>query len=89
MVDVEIYTRMLCGYCMRAKALLSRKGVAFREFDASFDAEKRKEMIARTGGATTFPQIFIDGRHVGGCDELHALERKGELDRLLDGGAPA
>jgi glutaredoxin 3 len=87
MADVEIYTRMLCGYCMRAKALLKHKGVAFTEVDASFDAEKRREMIARTGGPATFPQIFIDGRPIGGCDELHALDRKGELDGLLNGGA--
>jgi glutaredoxin 3 len=89
MADVEIYTRMLCGYCVSAKALLKRKGVAFKEFDASFDASRRKEMIARTGGPATFPQVFIGGRHVGGCDDLHALDRRGELDRLLNGGAPA
>jgi glutaredoxin 3 len=87
MTDVVIYTRMLCGYCSRAKALLSRKGVAFEEIDASFDPAARNEMVARSGGASTFPQIFIGGRHVGGCDELHALERAGELDALLAGGA--
>ena len=89
MADVEIYTRMLCGYCARAKALLKRKGVAFTEIEAGFDAEKRKEMIARAGAGATFPQVFVNGRRVGGCDELHALERAGELDRLLaDGASP-
>lgn len=87
MSDVVIYTRILCGYCGRAKALLKRKGVAFEEVDASFDPAKRDEMIARSGGAATYPQIFIGEHHVGGCDELYALDRAGELDPLLDGRA--
>ena len=91
MADVVIYTRILCGYCARAKSLLKSKGAAFQEIDAGFDVEKRNEMRARSGGATTFPQIFIGDRHVGGCDELVALDRAGELDPLLagEGGAPA
>ena len=82
MADVTIYTRQYCGYCSAAKRLLSAKGVAFREIDATVEPEKRAEMMQRSGRAT-FPQIFIGERHVGGCDDLHALERSGELDRLL------
>jgi glutaredoxin 3 len=84
-MSVEIYTRKMCGYCSRAKSLLHEKGVAFREFDASFDPELRKEMIKRAGGGSTFPQIFIHGTHVGGCDQLVALERAGKLDKMLAG----
>ena len=87
MSQVVVYTRILCGYCSRAKSLLKRKGVDFEEVDASFDVERRNEMLARSGGAATYPQIFVGERHVGGCDELHALERAGELDALLAGGA--
>ena len=83
MVDVTIYTRMMCGYCMAAKRLLDRKGIAYVEHDASFSPELRREMISRANGRTTFPQVFIGGRHVGGSDELHELERAGKLDRLL------
>jgi glutaredoxin 3 len=85
-VKVEIYTSPFCGYCARAKALLARKGVDFIEFDVLADSALRGEMTARAEGRTTVPQIFIDGRPVGGCDDLHALERAGELDRLLAGG---
>lgn len=86
MADVEIYTRKMCGYCTAAKSLLSRKGASFREFDATFDAGLRQEMM-RKSGRTTFPQIFIGGKHVGGCDDLFALEQAGKLDRMLAGEA--
>lgn len=82
MADVLIYTRDLCGYCAAAKSLLDRKGVAYTEINATGDQEKRKEMMDRSG-RTTFPQIFIGDTHVGGCDDLHALERSGRLDGLL------
>lgn len=85
MVDVTIYTRMLCGYCAAAKRLLDRKGVAYTEHDASFSPELRQEMIARAHGRATFPQIFIGDVHVGGSDDLHELERQGKLDPLLEG----
>ncbi len=83
MSQVTIYTRMMCSYSTAAKRLLQKKGVDFTEHDASFSPELRQEMIARAGGRTTFPQIFINGRHIGGSDELHALEREGRLDALL------
>ncbi|MGQ2909228.1 MAG: glutaredoxin 3 [Aliihoeflea sp.] len=86
MADVEIYTRMMCGYCAAAKRLLDRKGVAYVEHDASFSSELRQEMIAKANGRSTFPQIFIHGRHVGGSDELHALDHEGRLDTMLKGG---
>lgn len=87
MVDVTIYTRMMCGYCTAAKRLLERKGVAFTEHDASFSPELRQEMITRANGRATFPQIFIGNTHVGGCDDLHDLDAQGRLDRLLATGA--
>ncbi|MFB2551450.1 glutaredoxin 3 [Ensifer soli] len=83
MASVDIYTRQFCGYCSAAKKLLETKGVAFVEHDATYSPEIRKEMIARANGGSTFPQIFINGTHVGGCDDLHALERAGRLDPLL------
>lgn len=83
MAEVVIYTRQLCGYCARAKSLLASKGVSFTEHDATYSQELRQEMIGKANGRSTFPQIFIDGRHVGGCDELHALDRDGKLDPLL------
>ncbi|HTV67274.1 MAG TPA: glutaredoxin 3 [Rhizobiaceae bacterium] len=86
MADVEIYTRIMCGYSERAKRLLEKKGVAYKEYDASFSPELRQEMVSRAHGRSTFPQIFIDGRHVGGSDDLHALEAEGRLDGLLAGG---
>jgi glutaredoxin 3 len=89
MTSVEIYTRQYCTYCHYAKELLARKGIAFREFDVTANPEKRQEMADRTQGRTTFPQIFIGSTYVGGCDELYALEDAGELDPLLNGGAPA
>lgn len=80
---VEIYVSDFCPYCIRAKALLRRKGVAFTEYNVQADPERRAEMLRRSHGARTVPQIFINDRHVGGCDELHALERRGELDAWL------
>jgi glutaredoxin 3 len=85
MAEVTIYTRMMCGYCAAAKRLLERKGIAYKELDASFSPELRQEMIARAHGRSTFPQIFIGAIHVGGCDDLHALEAEGRLDALLAG----
>lgn len=83
MADVTIYTREYCGYCARAKALLASKGVDYTEHDATYSKELREEMIAKANGRATFPQIFINGQHVGGCDDLHALDRAGKLDPLL------
>ena len=83
MADVVIYTREVCGYCARAVALLERKGVPFEEIPAGMDPEKRREMIERAGGKSTFPQIFIGGQHIGGSDEMMDLERAGKLDGLL------
>ena len=83
MPDITIYTRQFCGYCARAKQLLTEKGVAFDEKDATYEPELRKEMLAKSNGGTTFPQIFIGTTHVGGCDDLFALDRAGKLDPLL------
>jgi glutaredoxin 3 len=83
MASVVIYTRDFCGYCARAKALFDSKGVAYVEHNASLEPAMRQEMIGRSNGGTTFPQIFINDRHVGGCDDLHALDRAGKLDPLL------
>ncbi len=83
MADVTIYTRQFCGFCTRALKLLGDKGVAFEHIDAGMDAAKKREMVQRAGGRATFPQIFINGEHIGGCDELMALERSGKLDPLL------
>jgi len=83
MADVVIYTRPFCGYCARAIALLEQKGAAFTEVEAGMDPDKRREMIERSAGRNTFPQIFIGGTHIGGCDEMLALERAGKLDSLL------
>ncbi|PRD40940.1 glutaredoxin 3 [Phyllobacterium phragmitis] len=82
MVDVTIYTRQMCGFCTAAKRLLEKKGVAYTEHDATVSPEFRQEMIQRSG-RMTFPQIFVGDVHVGGCDELHALEREGRLGNLL------
>jgi glutaredoxin 3 len=86
MADVTIYTRMMCGYCSAAKRLLEGKGVQYAEHDASFAPEVRQEMIARSNGRSTFPQIFVGGVHVGGYDDLYALDREGRLDGLLATG---
>jgi glutaredoxin 3 len=83
MASVVIYTRQFCGYCSAAKKLLETKGVSFEEHDATYAPDVRQEMIKRANGRNTFPQIFINERHVGGCDDLQALERAGELDALL------
>ncbi|MCX8102608.1 MAG: glutaredoxin 3 [Geminicoccaceae bacterium] len=88
MVKVEIYTSPLCPYCWRAKRLLAQKGIAFQEIDVWSEPARRAEMVSRAEGRTTVPQIFIDGRGIGGSDDLHELERRGELDRLLAGAAP-
>jgi glutaredoxin 3 len=82
MAKVRIYTTPICPYCARAKALLSRKGVEFEEVDVYMDAAARKEMMDRSGRRTV-PQIFIDERHIGGCDDLHDLDAEGGLDPLL------
>jgi glutaredoxin 3 len=83
MPRVTIYTSMMCGYCHAAKELLASKGVTFEEVDVSFDPDGRRAMSERTGGRRTVPQIFIGETHVGGCNELYALERAGRLDPLL------
>lgn len=80
---VEIYTRDFCGYCTRAKSLLKSKGVNFVEIDAGSDPDKRREMIQRSNGGSTYPQIFIDDQHVGGSDDIHDLDSRGRLDPLL------
>ena len=83
MAQVTIYTKPYCPYCVAALDLLERKGVEVREISASGDPDKRREMVERSG-RNTFPQIFIGERHIGGCDDMMALERKGELDPLLN-----
>jgi glutaredoxin 3 len=83
MKPVEIYTTPICGYCAMAKRLLDRKGVPYAEIDVMSSPERRAEMVQRSGGGRTVPQIFIGGTPVGGCDDLHALERAGKLDALL------
>ena len=83
MAEAEIYTGMMCGYCAAAKRLLKQKGVAYSEVDVSFSRGKRSEMMARAGGRHTVPQIFIDGEHIGVCDELYTLEQAGQLDGKL------
>ena len=85
MARVEMYTKMFCPYCSRAKQLLADKGVAFEEYDITLGGSKRSEMLDRASGRHTVPQIFIGDRHVGGCDDLLALEQAGELDPLLAG----
>ena len=83
MANIEIYTSPTCGYCHAAKRLLNEKGVSFSEVDVVRHPEKRPEMVQRANGGRTVPQIFIDGRHVGGCDDLYALDAAGKLDPLL------
>ncbi|WP_298915815.1 glutaredoxin 3 [uncultured Algimonas sp.] len=82
---VEMYSKMFCPYCIRAKALLEKKGVEIIDIPAAADKTKRAEMNQRSNGRNTFPQIFINGEHVGGSDDLAALERAGKLDALLAG----
>lgn len=85
MRPVTIYTRPMCPYCVRALALLKKKGAPVTELSAAFDADLRADMIKRSKGRSTYPQIFIGDVHVGGSDDLHALEAAGKLDALLDG----
>jgi glutaredoxin 3 len=86
MAEIEIYTTPFCPYCARAKRLLAQKGVAFTEIDLWQFPERRAEMIERSGGRRTVPQLFVDGRAIGGSDELVELERSGELDVMLGTG---
>ncbi|MGE0180400.1 MAG: glutaredoxin 3 [Sphingomonas sp.] len=83
MAQVEIYTKAFCSYCSRAKALLAGKGITFDEYDITMGGADRATMIQRANGRTTVPQIFIGGRHIGGCDDLLALDARGALDPLL------
>ena len=83
--QIDIYTKFACPFCVRAKRLLSEKGAAFTEYDITLGGPKREEMLARSPNAMTVPQIFIGAVHVGGCDDLHALEAAGKLDALLAG----
>ena len=83
MAEIDIYTIKYCPYCQEAKELLSRKGVSFHEIDATGNRDIRKEMIQRANGRSTYPQIFIGAAHVGGCDDLYALEEAGGLDPML------
>ena len=85
MADVVIYTTSICPYCFRAKRLLDKKGVGFTEIDIGGDQDRRAEMMAKANGRHTVPQIFIGDTHVGGCDDLMALEARGGLDALLAG----
>lgn len=83
MAHVEIYSKFLCPYCARAKKLLESKGASYEEYDITMGGAKREEMLERSNGRHTVPQIFIDGRHIGGSDDLAELERNGQLDPLL------
>jgi glutaredoxin 3 len=83
MARIEIYTKFFCGYCARAKKLLENKGVQYEEYDITMGGPKRQEMLERSNGRSTVPQIFIDDRHIGGSDDLAVLDRNGELDSLL------
>jgi glutaredoxin 3 len=83
MANIDIYTVRYCSYCQDAKELLSRKGVGYHEIDVTGKRDVRKEMIQRANGRSTYPQIFIGATHVGGCDDLYALEEAGKLDSLL------
>lgn len=82
-MTIEIYTKAFCPYCWRAKALLEAKGVAYNEISVDYGGELREQMIRRANGRTTVPQIFIREHHVGGCDDLHELDRSGRLDDLI------
>lgn len=89
MANVEIYTSPFCGFCYQAKSLLKKKGVDYTEIDIMFHPGRRPEMMARANGVHTVPQIFIDDAHIGGCDELYALDADGKLDPLLSSSAEA
>ncbi|MBF0623445.1 MAG: glutaredoxin 3 [Magnetococcales bacterium] len=86
MAEVIMYSTTVCPFCVKAKKLLQKKGVGFDEINLTDHPERRDEMIAKAGGRRTVPQIFINGQHVGGCDDLHLLESEGKLDGLLAGG---
>jgi glutaredoxin 3 len=83
MAPVTIYTRQFCSYCTRAKSLLEEKGIDYVEHDATFSPDLRQEMVGKSNGRTTFPQIFIGAQHVGGCDDLYSLDLAGRLDPML------
>lgn len=83
MPHIEVYSSPLCGFCYRAKQLLADKGARFTEINVLMDGARKQEMVKRAGGRTSVPQIFINDLHVGGCDDLYALERQGELDSML------
>ena len=83
MGKVEIYTTPICPYCVQAKRLLTKKGIPYVEIDVSRDPDLRRKMVQMAGGRLTVPQIFVDGRHIGDCDDIYALERAGRLDPLL------
>ena len=85
MARVEVYSTFLCPFCYRAKKLLQSKGIAFEEIDVMLQPARRAEMTARSGGRTSVPQIFVDGRHIGNCDEIYDLEAAGKLTPLLEG----
>ena len=85
--NVEIYTWTYCPFCIRAKALLDAKGVAYSEYCIDGDSEAREKMTQRANGRSSLPQIFIDDRHIGGCDDIYALNSQGKLDTLLEGSA--
>ena len=85
MQDVTVYTKPLCPFCYRALGLLKLKGVKVNEISAAFDKQKREEMLSRSNGKSTYPQIFIGDTHIGGCDELMALDHEGKLDPMLNG----
>ena len=87
MATIDIYTTPSCGFCHAAKELLARKGVKYNEINVMGDPAKRQEMVARSNGGMTVPQIFIDGAHVGGCDDLYDLDHEGKLDPLLSASA--
>jgi glutaredoxin 3 len=87
MAKVEMYTSPFCPYCTRAKSLLQRKGIQYEEIDVISNPSRREEMMKRANGRTSVPQIFVDGQGLGGSDDIHALDRKGELDRILGIGA--
>ena len=89
MKTIRVYTTPFCPYCVRAKSLLKKKGAEFEEIDIMMDEDARQEMQANSGGARTVPQIFINGTHVGGFDDLFELDAKGMLDKLLDRSPPA
>lgn len=84
MANIEIYTTNYCPYCVKAKALLDRKGTKYTEIDVSGDDEARLKLVEKSNGMKTVPQIFIDGKHIGGCDNLYDLDAKGGLDPLLN-----